>query len=92
VGESFDDVIQQHLDLKRRNSHLDQKLPLANYQRDQGVSDLEADDRASDKKTTGRSRAERRDRSRSKPESLLESLEDVWSAGPDFNWGDKRRN
>ena len=93
MGESFEQIIQQHLNLKRRNSHLDQKLPLVNYQSDEGVFDVEADhDPPSDKKSDGRSRAEPRDRSQSKPESLLESLEDVWSGGPDFDWGDKRRS
>jgi hypothetical protein len=48
---SFDDVIQEHLDLKRRNSHLEASLPLANYQLEaafvtgqtQGVFDADAE-------------------------------------------------
>jgi hypothetical protein len=36
----------------------------------------------------GRRTGNRRDRA--KAETFLESLEDVWSSGPVFDWGDKR--
>ena len=98
MGDSFDDVIRQHLDLKRRNSHLEASLPLANYHLDaafvagptQGVFDAEVEGAAfntaewnSDQWSETRQGAPRR-----KPETFLESLEDV-SGGLDFNWDKK---
>ena len=83
VEESFEQIIQQHLDLKRRNSHLDETQPLDGYRLDEGVFDLERDrGAAADRPKSRRS-------SHAKPESLLESFEDVWSA-PEFDWGDKQ--
>lgn len=82
MTSSFDDVIQEHLDLKRRNSHLDEKLPLEHYLDDAGVFDGERgkDGAAFDTaEWTGK---------RKKAETFLESLEDVWSSGPVFDWGD----
>ena len=87
MGESFDDVIQQHLELKRRNSQLEPTLPISDYLPNDGVYDAEAgrDGAAFD---TAEWTGKQRERSRSKPESFLESLEDVWSSGPAFDWGD----
>jgi len=97
---SFDDVIQEHLDLKRRNSHLDASLPLANYQtqggsvtdRPQGIFDAEAEGAAFN---TAEWKADQgsgtsRGRPRRKAETFLESLEDV-SNGLEFDWGKKPR-
>jgi hypothetical protein len=42
MGESFERAIQEHLELKRRNSHLDQALALSAYLGEQGVADVEA--------------------------------------------------
>lgn len=81
MGSSFDDVIREHLELKRRNSSLEASLPLASYLDDGGVFDGERDEGAAydTAEWTGRRR---------KAETFLESLEDVWSAGPVFDWGD----
>jgi hypothetical protein len=98
---SFDDVIQEHLDLKRRNSHLEASLPLANYQLEaafvtgqtQGVFDADAEGAAFNTAEwngdqwsgTGRGKPRR------KAETFLESLEDVSSA-LEFDWGKKPRD
>jgi hypothetical protein len=82
MTSSFDDVIREHLDLKRRNSHLDDSLPLSDYLDAGGVFDVE---RAQEGAAfdTAEWRGKRR-----KAETFLESLEDVWSSGPVFDWGD----
>ena len=79
---SFDDVIQEHLDLKRRNSQLEDELPIESYLDAGGVFDGERsqDGAAFD---TVEWKGKRR-----KAETFLESLEDVWSSGPVFDWGD----
>src|SRR5215831_643452 len=41
MPSSFDDVIREHLDLKRRNSRLEDSLPLASYLDAGGVFDGE---------------------------------------------------
>jgi hypothetical protein len=84
MTSSFDDVIREHLDLKQRNSHLDDSLPLSSYLDDEGVFDGEraGDGAAFD---TAEWKGKRR-----KAETFLESLEDVWSSGPVFDWGDGR--
>jgi hypothetical protein len=101
MAESFDDVIQEHLDLKRRNSHLDATLPLANYQtqggfeadRTQGVFDADAEVEGAAFTTAewkGDQWSGPRGRPRQKAETFLESLEDV-SSGLDFDWDKKPR-
>ncbi len=94
MGESFERAIQEHLALKRRNSHLDQALPLSAYLGEQGVVDVEAGNEGAAFDTAewkGKRRpAQPGQGSRRKPESVLESLEDVWSSGPVFDWGDDR--
>jgi hypothetical protein len=100
MADSFKDVIQQHLDLKRQNSHLEASLPLANYQLEaafttgqtQTVFDAEAEGAAFN---TAEWNSElwsntSQDRPR-KTASFLESLDDV-SSGLDFNWDKKPRS
>jgi hypothetical protein len=96
---SFDDVIQEHLDLKRRNSHLEASLPLANYQleaafvtdRPQGVFDAAAEVEGAAFNTAEWKGDQCSDgsRGRRKSETFLESLEDVSSA-LEFDWDKKR--
>ena len=98
MGESFKDVIQQHLDLKRRNSHLEASLPLANYQLEaafvtgqaQRVFDAEAEGAAFNTADWNSDQwsETRQGRPRRKANTFLESLEDV-SSGLDFNWDKK---
>jgi hypothetical protein len=92
VGESFDDVIRQHQELKRRNSRLEPEMPLADYVGAGPVFDVEAGQKgaAFDTAEWKGPAAGRSERDRSKAETFLESLEDVWSSGPVFDWGDKR--
>jgi hypothetical protein len=82
---SFDDVIKEHLDLKRRNSRLEESMPISSYQERAGVFDGE-------RATEGAAfdTAEWKGK-RPKAETFLESLEDVWSGGPVFDWGDRKR-
>jgi hypothetical protein len=100
MGESFDDVIKEHLDLKRRNSYLEASLPLKNYQstesisnRTEGVFDADAEVEGAAFNTAAwnsDNRSENRQgRSRLKAETFLESLEDV-SSGLEFDWDKKR--
>jgi len=94
VGESFDEIIKQHQDLKRRNSKLESEMPISNYVAQGPVFDGEADltgERGAAFDTAewkGPRAGNRRDRA--KAETFLESVEDVWSSGPVFDWGDKR--
>ncbi len=96
MGESFDDVIKQHEELKRRNSRLEPEMPISDYvARSGGVFDAEAGGRRAEGAAFDtaewkqrRDRGPVRDRDRSKAETFLESLEDVWSSGPVFDWGD----
>jgi hypothetical protein len=95
MEESFDHVIKEHLDLKRRNSHLEATLPLANYQREPasvtaptpGVFDAETEGAAFNSAEWNSDQWSETRRGRPKEESdvFLESLEDV-SSGLDFNW------
>ena len=78
---SFDDVIQEHLELKRRNSHLEESLPLASYLDAGGVFDGERGQEGAAFDTANW-------KTKRKAETFLESLEDVWSSGPAFDWGD----
>jgi hypothetical protein len=83
---SFDDVIREHLELKRRNSRLEDALPISSYTgvpRD-GVFDGE-DGQEGAAFDTAVWKGKRR-----KAETFLESLEDVWSSGPVFDWGDRK--
>jgi len=82
LTSSFDDIIQEHLELKRRNSRLEASMPLESYLDAGGVFDGEkgAEGAAFDT-------AEWKGK-RPKAETFLESLEDVWSGGPVFDWGD----
>jgi hypothetical protein len=94
VGESFDDVIKQHQDLKRRNSRLEPEMPISDYVgQTGGIFDGEAGAEGAAFDTAEwkgrRARGPVRDRDRAKAETFLESLEDVWSSGPVFDWGDK---
>ena len=87
MASSFDDVIREHLDLKRRNSHLERELPISQYTgvHTPGVFDGEEGEQGAAFDT-----AEwKGKRKRPKTETFLESLEDVWSSGPVFDWGDK---
>jgi hypothetical protein len=84
---TFDDAIKEHLDLKRRNSHLEQSLPIESYLDDGGVFDAE---KRGDAEGAAFDTAEWKGKRR-KAETFLESLEDVWSAGPVFDWGDDKR-
>jgi hypothetical protein len=85
---SFDDVIREHLDLKRRNSHLEKELPISSYtgMPTPGVFDGENGENGEEGAAfdTAEWKGKRR-----KAETFLESLEDVWSSGPVFDWGDK---
>jgi hypothetical protein len=86
MGESFEQAIREHLDLKRRNSRLEESQPLSAYIGEQGVFDVETGSEGAAFDTAewnGR-------RPRGKPDSFRESLEDVWSSGPVFDWGDDR--
>jgi hypothetical protein len=85
MPSSFDDVIREHLDLKRRNSHLEESLPISSYVGQAGgVFDGENGEGAAF--DTAEWKGKRR-----KAETFLESLEDVWSSGPVFDWGDEKR-
>ena len=82
---SFDDAIREHLELKRRNSHLEEALPISSYDgapRDRVFDGEQGQEGAAF--DTAEWRGKRR-----KAETFLESLEDVWSSGPVFDWGDK---
>ncbi len=83
---SFDDVIQEHLDLKRRNSRLEGSMPISSYLDQGAVFDGEKDVEGAAFDT-----AEWKGK-RAKAETFLESLEDVWSGGPVFDWGDGKRS
>jgi hypothetical protein len=82
---SFDDVIREHLELKRRNSHLENVLPISEYT---GTQTPAVFDGATDQEGAAFDTAEWKGKRR-KAETFLESLEDVWSSGPVFDWGDK---
>jgi hypothetical protein len=82
---SFDDVIQEHLDLKRRNSGLEGSMPISTYLDQSAVFDGEKPVEGAAFDT-----AEWKGK-RPKAETFLESLEDVWSGGPVFDWGDRKR-
>jgi hypothetical protein len=84
MPSSFDDVIREHLDLKRRNSHLEGSLPLSSYLDAGGVFDGERGEEGA-AFDTAEWKCKRR-----KAETFLESLEDVWSSGPVFDWGDNK--
>lgn len=83
MEESFKQVIEQHLDLKRRNSGLEAALPLSDYLEESaapgepGVFDGAAFDTA--EWTEQRRASEQTDQPRSKRESWLEPVEDLWS-------------
>jgi hypothetical protein len=84
---SFDDVIREHLELKRRNSHLEDALPISSYtgaERERVFNGEEEQEGAAF--DTAEWKGKRR-----KAETFLESLEDVWSSGPVFDWGDGKR-
>jgi len=82
---SFDDVIKEHLDLKRRNTQLEGSMPISSYLDSSGVFDGEKGREGAAFDT-----AEWKGK-RPKAETFLESLEDVWSGGPVFDWGDGKR-
>ena len=94
MGESFDDVIREHQELKRRNSRLEPEMPISDYVAGSGVFDGETGGEGAEFDTAEwkgrRGRGQFRDRDRSKAETFLESLEDVWSSGPVFDWGDRK--
>jgi hypothetical protein len=82
---SFDDVIKEHLELKRRNSRLEGAMPLSSYLDQGGVFDGEKSMEGAAFDTAAWKGK------RPKAETFLESLEDVWSGGPVFDWGDRKR-
>ena len=84
---SFDDVIREHLDLKRRNSNLEESLPIESYLDSGGAFDGE---KRADAEGAAFDTVEWKGK-RPKAETFLESLEDVWSSGPVFDWGDDKR-
>ena len=88
MGSSFDDVIREHLELKRRNSHLEKELPISDYTgvHTPGVFDGETN---GDGEGAAFDTAEWKSK-RPKAETFLESLEDVCSSGPVFDWGDRK--
>ena len=94
MGESFDDVIKQHQELKQRNSKLEKDMPIANYVGQGPVFDGELGPQSEEGAAfdtaawMGRRAGSRRDRA--KAETFLDSLEDVWSSGPVFDWGDRK--
>ena len=100
MGDSFDDVIKQHEELKRRNSKLESEMPISDYVgQTGGVFDGESGPGSRDVEGAAfdtaewkgpRARGPVRDRDRDKAETFLESLEDVWSSGPVFDWGDRK--
>ena len=82
MASSFDDVIREHLDLKRRNSRLEDSLPLSSYLDSGGVFDgVRGSEGAAFDTSDWKGK-------RRKAETFLESLEDVWSSGPVFDWGE----
>jgi hypothetical protein len=87
VSESFDDVIREHLDLKRRNSRLEDALPIESYM---GTGGREVFDGDEDREGAAFDTSEWKGKRR-KAETFLESLEDVWSSGPVFDWGDGKQ-
>jgi hypothetical protein len=92
MEESFDDVIKEHLELQRRNSQLEREMPLSDYIGQGPVFDGELGEQGAAFDTAewkGR-RSRTGDRGQKKAETFLESLEDVWSSGPVFDWGDRR--
>jgi hypothetical protein len=90
MPSSFDDVIREHLDLKRRNSSLEEALPISSYLGAAGTQPGAVFDAEKNGEGAAFDTAEWKGK-RKKAETFLESLEDVWSSGPVFDWGDKRR-
>ena len=94
MTDSFDRIIQEHLDLKRRNNSLEGEMPLSDYlnqpesPQPDGVFDGAAFDTASGSQETEAKK--RKPSDRSKAETFLESLEDVWSGAQSFDWGDDK--
>lgn len=86
MGGSFDDVIREHLELKRRNSHLEDSLPISSYI---GAEPKRVFDGEAASEGAAFDTAEWKGKRR-KAETFLESLEDVWSSGPVFDWGDAK--
>ena len=95
MTDSFDRIIQEHLDLKRRNSSLEHEMPLSDYLKrldgpqPDGVFDGAAFDTAAWSQEA-ETKKRKKDRARSKAETFLESLEDVWSGAQSFDWGDDK--
>lgn len=87
MGDSFEDVIREHLDLKRRNSELEDALPISSYI---GTQEPAVFDGENGQEGAAFDTAEWKGKRR-KAETFLESLEDVWSSGPVFDWGDDKR-
>ena len=87
MPSSFDDIIREHLELKRRNSHLERELPISAYT---GVETPAVFDGETDQEGAAFDTAEWKGKKRRKAETFLESLEDVWSSGPVFDWGDRK--
>jgi hypothetical protein len=90
MGESFEQVIREHLELKRRNSHLESSLPIESYVDAGRVFDGEKE-RGRSVEGAAFDTVEWKGK-RPRAETFLESLEDVWSSGPVFDWGDRRRS
>lgn len=89
MGESFEQVIREHLELKRRNSHLEASLPIESYVDAGRLFDGEKDRERPAEEGAAFDTVEWKGK-RPKAETFLESLEDVWSSGPVFDWGDRK--
>jgi hypothetical protein len=90
MPSSFDDIIREHLDLKRRNSRLEESLPISQYLGAAGTQPGAVFDAEKVEEGAAFDTAEWKGK-RKRAETFLESLEDVWSSGPVFDWGDEKR-
>jgi hypothetical protein len=87
VEASFGSVIKQHLELQRRNRHLDGEMPLDRYLDQPAVANhalFKAEESA---------RAEERPQPEEWPTRddgplFPQSPEELWSSSPSFDWGD----
>jgi hypothetical protein len=87
--EPFGQAIKEHLELKERNSVLEQEMPLASYRGEQVLAnhamfrseaDAQQEENSSDTAEADWPRAE--------ADMGLHSPEELWVAEPVFNWGD----
>jgi hypothetical protein len=87
VEASFGSVIKEHLELQRRNRHLDGTMPLDRYLDQPAVANH----------ALFRAEATAQAEERPQPDEWptredgrlsLESPEELWSSSPSFDWGD----